>query len=452
MEGICREIYRGFKSHPVCHTLENAQQSPKKGISNVFRSKLSPNYDTFEKNYATTKRLYKVNNLYYYRRKIKNKLYRISLRTKDLKLALNRKKTFDIMSRDEFMYKMEKGDYKFFCEYDTFDEYKEIHKMAQEDYEKFLKERAKYETINTSIINADRKSKDPEYKITFVELELLFLRDSKEQGKVKESSYKAYNSTFSKLKTYFNDKSIASITIENFKDFRRYLMTIITNRKKPLSNGSINDIMLYLNMFIEYAIENKHIVENNVKAIKPLKTEEVVKDNFNDKQVLEILNYDKFNDKKYNFMFRMLAYHGIRFDDLYNIKQEWIIEKEGFLCIDLEFGKTKNAKRIIPIHSTMIEEIKGYKFPLWNKTKDGAYKELKRKLELIHKPNSGFGLHTFRGTFMEKAYNKYPGLLQLIQNVVGHKMSKESQLTIEKYAKNVQVQHYKNIVESAIYK
>lgn len=38
------------------------------------------------------------------------------------------------MDNEEFMYTLEKGDYKFICEYDTFEEYREIHEMAQKDY------------------------------------------------------------------------------------------------------------------------------------------------------------------------------------------------------------------------------------------------------------------------------------------------------------------------------
>lgn len=85
----------------------------------------------------------------------------------------------------------------------------------------------------------------------------------------------------------------------------------------------------------------------------------------------------------------------------------------------------------------MVDEIKKYTFPLWNKktkTKDAAYKELKRRIEKIHKPNSGYGLHTFRATFMEIAFNKEPKLLPLIQKVVGHALSKENKLTIETYS------------------
>jgi hypothetical protein len=51
-------------------------------------------------------RLYKVNSIYYYRRRIKQKLFRISLHTKDIKTALKRKRVLDLLNGEE-MFKLE---------------------------------------------------------------------------------------------------------------------------------------------------------------------------------------------------------------------------------------------------------------------------------------------------------------------------------------------------------
>ena len=68
-------------------------------------------YDTMAKKYDTPLRLYKVGYIFYYRRRYKKKLYRISLKTKYLKVALHRKKLLDFISGDE-MFKMKSGDYE----------------------------------------------------------------------------------------------------------------------------------------------------------------------------------------------------------------------------------------------------------------------------------------------------------------------------------------------------
>ncbi len=74
-------------------------------------------YDTLSKKCDTQiLRLYKVNETFYYRRRYKNKLFRISLRTKHLKEALYRKKLLDFVKGD---------DYELIFEYDMMEEFKE---------------------------------------------------------------------------------------------------------------------------------------------------------------------------------------------------------------------------------------------------------------------------------------------------------------------------------------
>lgn len=290
------------------------------------------------------------------------------------------------MDNEEFMYTLEKGDYKFICEYDTFEEYKEIHEMAQKDYQHFVNEKMKFEQVQKTLVNIHHKVEDEEYKITFSELEYLFIEDCKEEESVKKSSFKAYHGVFNKLKFFFEDKPITTITINDFKAFRRYLKTIITNRKAPLSNSTINEIMLYTNMFIEYAIANKHIKENNIKAIKNLKETSKTKDNFSDKQVLEIINSKEFDDK-YIFCFKMMAYHGIRFNDLFNLQEAWKKEKDGVKYLDFDHGKTINAKRIVPIHPKMIDDVAKIKFSLFlDKSYNAGYKEAKKQIEKLYPP------------------------------------------------------------------
>ena len=82
---------------------------------------MASEYDTFKKNYDTIKRLYKVDNIFYYRRRINKKLFRISLRIKILKIALYRKKILDMLENEQ-MYKFKSGDYELIFEYDTEEE------------------------------------------------------------------------------------------------------------------------------------------------------------------------------------------------------------------------------------------------------------------------------------------------------------------------------------------
>ncbi len=94
---------------------------PTDPIKSFIEAYLASEYDTFKKNYDTIKRLYKVDNIFYYRRRINKKLFRISLRTKILKIALYRKKILDMLENEQ-MYKFKSGDYELIFEYDTEEE------------------------------------------------------------------------------------------------------------------------------------------------------------------------------------------------------------------------------------------------------------------------------------------------------------------------------------------
>ena len=82
----------------------------------------------------TPLRLYKVRDIFYYRRRHKGKLFRISLKTKYLKVALHRKKLIDLIEGDD-LFKMKSGDYGLVFEYDTKEELETYLKFAKETHE-----------------------------------------------------------------------------------------------------------------------------------------------------------------------------------------------------------------------------------------------------------------------------------------------------------------------------
>ena len=215
--GIVEELHS--KSLALCHLPTNDKQSLENRASNIFDKRKNLLYDTFEKNYDT-KRIYKVNNTYYYRRKINQKLYRISLRTNNLKTCLQRKKLFDIMGDDEFMYSMKLGDYEYVFEYDTIEELKEQLAITKATHEEITQKEKEYKIVDNAITN----SKNLKENITFANLELQFLAHLKDEEKetnrsVSKASYKAYATTFDKLKNFFKDVNINHL-------FKKLLMSI----------------------------------------------------------------------------------------------------------------------------------------------------------------------------------------------------------------------------------
>ena len=105
----------------------------------------------------TPLRLYKVRDIFYYRRRYKGKLFRISLRTKYLKVALHRKKLIDLIKGDE-LFKMKHGDYELVFEYDTKEELETYLKLANETRESIETKKDLYTAVNDRVEKQAKKA------------------------------------------------------------------------------------------------------------------------------------------------------------------------------------------------------------------------------------------------------------------------------------------------------
>ncbi len=223
-------------------------------------SKNTKNYDTKPKNYDTSskqwKRLYKVGKIYYYRRRIKYKLFRISLRTKNFKVALARKKLLDLLSEEE-MFQLEYDDLKIYFEYETEEELKialekiyELEKFRKlEQYREAKRKVQAIENIPT---------------LTFQNLQVKFIEFKKLTKKVGQGSINAYLTTFKYLIKFFNDKPIEQLKLEDYEKFQKFLTD------KKLSPRSVNKHISYLKNFLDFAVKRKLVSENEAKNIEML--------------------------------------------------------------------------------------------------------------------------------------------------------------------------------------
>ena len=285
--------------------------------------KLFSNYDTKLQKYDT-KNIYKVDEVFYYRKKINYKLYRISLKTKSIKIALNRKKIFDKMNKEELLFTLQKGDYKFIFEYETIEELNQhLNSISNIVIDKD-KEVEKFENVNRLLM----QEKDKVNKtINFYELETKFIANKKEEleetkDKIAKSTWQKYQNVFKDLKEYFDVKDINDINENQYKEFRNYLI------KKKLNNVTINEKMQYTNMFLNFAKVKKFIKENNMENIKKLKVEETKRELFTLAEMKNIFSYDNYN---YNAkeVFKILLYTGMRINEFYNLKKENFKNKDG---------------------------------------------------------------------------------------------------------------------------
>ena len=391
----------------------------------------------------TPLRLYKVRDIFYYRRRYKGKLFRISLRTKYLKVALHRKKLIDLIKGDD-LFRMKHGDYELVFEYDTKEELETYLKLANETRESIETKKDLYTAVNDRV--EKQAKKDFGTHLNFFDLEFKFIAAKKKLGKVKEETYRSYRSTFKKLTDYFRKKEIVNITIEDYEEFREYLLKV-----DKIKNKTINNHLSYTSNFLDYAVSRKLIPENNIKGIGNLKEEEADKENFTDEDIKNILAYP-YNEPPVENFFLIAMYSGMRQEDIHRLTNESIKEDGGIYYFDILEGKTKNSVRKVPIHEDILEKVLEMDFPLFKKkTTNAAQKVLNRRLYKVIDKNSTKSFHTFRAKFISKAIDANPEKIVVVQDVVGHSKSDKDKLTIDTYGKGFSLSLKQDIVNSVSY-
>jgi len=413
-------------------------------------SKSTNNYDTKPKNYDTFskqwKRLYKVGKIYYYRRRIKYKLFRISLRTKDFKVALARKKLLDLLSEEE-MFQLEYGDLKVYFEYETEEELKtalekiyELEKLRKLEQYREAKQKVKaIENVPT---------------LTFENLQIKFIEFKKSTKKVGQGSINAYLTTFKYLIEFFNDKPIEQLKLEDYEKFQKFLTD------KKLSPRSINKHISYLKNFLDFAVKRKLVSENEAKNIEMLdeKKQKMARRNtirnYNDEEIRTLLTYN-FDKSIYMQIFYLLAYTGMRISEVYNLSQDNIKldQKSGIYYFDIQNSKTLSGIRKIPIYQKLLDMNLHINFPKFNGSENAFKKSVRRRLykALPNAKENLQNVHTLRATFIERAIAQNPDKVHIVQEIVGHAKNHNDHVTIDIYSKGYDLKIKKEIIDSIDY-
>ncbi|WP_260888737.1 tyrosine-type recombinase/integrase [Aliarcobacter butzleri] len=344
------------------------------------------------------------------------------------------------MGDDEFMYSMKLGDYEYVFEYDTIEELKEQLAITKATHEEITQKEKEYKIVDNAITN----SKNLKENITFANLELQFLAHLKDEEKetnrsVSKASYKAYATTFDKLKNFFKDVNINHLANKDFKDFRTHL------KNKGLNAKTINNNMIYVSKFLDFAKDNKLIDENNSK-MKSIKEITKIKENFTEEDLKNIFTYDY--EPYYKNIFKILALTGFRISELYNIKKEDIINIDDVYCFNITEAKTENGKRQVPVHKDILEIVLSLDFPLSAKSDNAFNKEVLKQLYKVIDKDSTKSLHTFRANFISKLINKFPERVEVVQEIVGHSKNDDKKLTIQTYGKGFNIQLKKEMIDS----
>lgn len=344
------------------------------------------------------------------------------------------------------MFTFQDGDYKYVFEYDTPEEFELYLKEIKSSHEEILRKKIEFASAN-AIVKQELESPNPTSptSIAWADLEIKFIAAKKKAGKLGSSTYKAYESTFKKLKGHFEWKPISEIDIPDYEIFQEVLKT-----KYGLANKTINGHMAYVNLFLNWGIVHKLIKENNVRAVENMAEDNIDRENFTDDEVIRILKYSY--DKPYREVFLIAAYTGMRASEIIKLTANSVKESSnGIYYFSIPDAKTDSGVRDIPIHKFILNLVLDMSFPLFpNDSVNAAEKKILRRLYKCIKNGEGKFMHTFRGTLISKLLEKNYDKILVIKDIVGHSQG-ENSLTIDTYGRGFSLDLKKDIINSVSY-
>ena len=428
-------------------------------IKSFIEAYLASEYDTFKKNYDTIKRLYKVDNIFYYRRRINKKLFRISLRTKILKIALYRKKILDMLENEQ-MYKFKSGDYELIFEYDTEEELDRMLDRAERlEKLKHTKDLAKKLEI------AEKSNATLTFQLLFNK----FIALSRKIEKVDVETIKHYQTTINFLNEFFNQSDINEITLAEYEKWVKWL------EDGTRTNVTINKHIRNLKFLINWGFkrEDVHLEKDVTQSLETLdeikqamERKKIVR-NYTNKEVEKIISYNQEKYPEMQKIFKILAYTGMRSGELWALTNDDIKLKDNIYYINILDSKTISGIREIPIHENILDLVLNTKFPIlgfdtkakrytkgsWQKkTRTALYNIIKEEKN----DNPTLNVHTLRGTFMKNILKKRikikdPYALVILQEIVGHKKVEKTSLTMDIYGKGNELDYKSELVHEIDY-
>ena len=427
-----------------------SKQTPQTSINTNFKSNLASRYDTFHKNHDTIKRLYKVNHTYYYRRRINKQLFRVSLKTKFLQIALKRKKILNLLGEDE-LFELKTKDYELIFEYDTEEELKQVLSSIKDIQQATITQKVNhYDNVKQKLEMAQESTNE----LTFGLLENKYIPNKEKKNKVTIATIGDYISTYKLLKKYFETKYINEIKLVEFEEFQKWL----DNGER--SNRTINKHIRHLKAFTKWAFDREDIKYDRAKPIELLdelkdKQERKMKvENYTDQEINNLLNFD-YKDTTYNKIFKILAYSGMRVGELWNIQKEDIEIENSIYYFNIKDSKTLAGIRKVPISYEILDMVLTTDFPLWNNlTKNAFEKRVRSRLYQVIDKGNLKNVHTLRATFIQNVINnniKNPHIILMVQEIVGHTKGEKNSLTLDTYMKGQELELKLDIINTIEY-
>ena len=204
------------------------------------------------------------------------------------------------------------------------------------------------------------------------------------EKKYSENTIKAYEND---IKSFieFNRKEFGESSINNasYSQLRSWIVKLVESK---ISNRSINRKISSLNSYYKFFLKIEQIKKNPLENHKALKTKKIIQLPFSEKEVINALNINNFQDsyegKRDRLIIEMLYSTGVRRIELIGLK----IKDVDFSSSRIKVLGKRNKERFIPMLKSTISLVKEYldfRSEL-NKIKDKDFLFLTSKGEKIY--------------------------------------------------------------------
>ena len=206
------------------------------------------------------------------------------------------------------------------------------------------------------------------------------------------------------------------------KSFYEILQLLDTvDESEIISNSRAKDYIKHISKFFKYLYDTKIITHNPTTRLS-IDAGETEKESFSDAEIVKLLDIINsiLDDKKYLYL--SYIYTGMRREEIYNSTIETV---DGVKCFRVNKGKNIFSKRLIPVHSKLIEA--GITNEILENAKELiGHKALGRYFNEVIKPkitdSSHKTLHSLRHTVATKLV--IGGVDQdIIKSILGHTKS-----------------------------
>lgn len=319
-----------------------------------------------------------------------------------------------------------------------------------------------------------------EYWDKFIENQII---TSKEKI-LTDSKERKYKFAFELLTGFVSEnENILNLDFNFFIDFQEILLFLPVNFKqyKELGNLTVKEICelnkkenkyqiiknktleTYLNYYSQfsYFLKKRRIIREDIFEKIKLEIEESEKRPFTEDELKLWFDNDIYIEEKKEVMdlSKIAIYSGMRLAEIIGLRKTDIIEIEGVKCFDLNDKfrrlKTNNAKRIIPIHSKILDLVEEYlkidnnEYLILSGHSHNEGSRISRVKIKIFKDNKEISFHSFRHNFItaleDNNVNDYTSKL-----LGGHSKKstndtykKTARLKIEILKEDIEKIHYK---------